>query len=147
AGTDLLLNSRGVAVADFWNRGVMDIAVAASTDRHALLKNVAGLQRNWLEVELVGTKSNRDAVGARVTIYTNGAQQSREVISGDSYGSQSSGRLHFGLNHNHQVDKLFVRWPCSGILQTFVNLPANRIVEITEGDNQLVEKRYASAAS
>src|SRR5262249_42134177 len=50
-GTDLLLNSRGVAVADFWNRGAMDIAVAASTDRHALLKNEIGVGRNWLQVE------------------------------------------------------------------------------------------------
>ncbi|HEY6251379.1 MAG TPA: CRTAC1 family protein [Candidatus Angelobacter sp.] len=146
AGTDLLVNSRGVAVADFWNRGVMDIAVAASNDRHALLKNVMALDRNWLQVELVGTKSNRDAVGARVTIYTNGTQQSREIVLGDSYGSQSSLRLHFGLNHCPQVAKLIVRWPASGIQQTFENVAANRIVEITEGDDRIIEKRYASAA-
>ncbi len=72
AGTDLITNSRGVAVADFWNRGVMDVAVAASTDRHALLKNEIGVGRNWLQVELVGTESNRDAVGARITIHVNG---------------------------------------------------------------------------
>src|SRR5215218_8334950 len=82
AGTDLLLNSRGVAVADFWNRGVMDIAVSASADRHALLKNGVGARRNWLQVELVGRDSNRDAVGARVTIYTGDQQQSREVVLG-----------------------------------------------------------------
>ncbi|HKD13526.1 MAG TPA: CRTAC1 family protein [Candidatus Angelobacter sp.] len=147
AGTDLLVNSRGVAVADFWNRGVMDMAIAASNDRHALLKNMAVYNRNWLQVELVGTKSNRDAVGARVTIYLNGAQQSREVVLGDSYGSQSSLRLHFGLNHHQNVDRLVVRWPASGIVQTFENVAVNRIVEITEGEDRLVEKRYASVMS
>ncbi len=77
AGTDLLLNSRGIAVADFWNRGALDIAVAASTDRHALLRNdlpVADGRHGWLAVELVGTRSNRDAVGARVTVNAGGKQ-------------------------------------------------------------------------
>jgi hypothetical protein len=146
-GTDLIVNSRGVAVADFWNRGVMDVIVAASTDRHALLKNVMKLDRNWLQVELVGTKSNRDAVGARVTIYTDGAQQSREVVLGDSYGSQSALRLHFGLNHYPRVDKLIVRWPASGVQQTFENVPANRIIEITESSDRLMEKRYVPATT
>lgn len=143
-GTDLLLNSRGVAVADFWNRGVMDIAVAASVDRHALLKNVLDSKRNWLQVELVGTKSNRDAIGARVTIHVNGSRQSREVVAGDSYGSQSPARQHFGLNQHDKVDKLIVYWPASGITQVFENVSVNRIVEITEGHNQLIEKSYAS---
>jgi hypothetical protein len=144
-GSDLLLNSRGVAVADFWNRGVMDIAVAASTDRHALLKNVAVLNRNWLEIELVGTVSNRDAVGTRVTLYAGGLQQSREVVLGDSYGSQSSLRLHFGLDQCDKADKLIVRWPCSKLVQTFENVAANRIIQITEGESALLEKRYATA--
>ncbi len=142
-GTDLITNSRGVAVADFWNRGVMDIAVAASTDRHALLKNEVGLGHNWLQVELVGTASNRDAVGARVTIHVSGAQQAREVVLGDSYGSQSSLRLHFGLNQHKMVDQLTVRWPRSGIVQTFSNIAGNRIIQITEGDKHIVEKDYA----
>ena len=144
-GTDLLLNSRGVAVADFWNRGVMDIAVAASTDRHALLKNVVGVGGNWLQIELIGTRSNRDAVGARVTIYVAGALQAREVVLGDSYGSQSSLRLHFGLDCHKTVDRLTVRWPRSGMVQTFENLICNRIIQITEGDDNVVEKHYASA--
>lgn len=141
-GTDLLMNSRGVAVADFWNRGVMDIAVSGSTDRHALLKNMVGVGRNWLEIELIGTISNRDAVGARVTIYIGGQQQAREVVLGDSYGSQSSLRLHFGLGRSAVVDKVVVRWPCSKIVQTFGNVAGNRIIQITEGSADLVEKRY-----
>jgi ASPIC and UnbV/FG-GAP-like repeat len=141
-GTDLLLNSRGVAVADFWNRGVMDIAVAASTDRHALLKNEGAAGRNWLQVELIGVISNRDAVGARVTIRVNGALQAREVVLGDGYGSQNSLRQHFGLGAHSKVDELRVRWPRSGITQIFRNIAGNRIIQITEGDNRVVEKNY-----
>jgi hypothetical protein len=147
AGTDLITNSRGVAVADFWNRGVMDVAVAASTDRHALLKNEIGVGRNWIQVELVGTESNRDAVGARITVHVNGLQQAREIVCGDSYGSQSSLRQHFGLGPHTRVDKLTVRWPRSGLTQTFENVTANRIIQITERSNELIEKRYATLPS
>jgi hypothetical protein len=145
AGTDLLLNSRGITVADFWNRGALDIAVAASTDRHALLRNdvAAGDGRhNWLAVELVGTRSNRDAVGARVTVAAGGRRQVREVALGDGYGSQNSLRLHFGLGSQAAVDEMTVRWPRSGLVQRFRGIAAGRIVEVTEGRDRLVEKRY-----
>ncbi|MEA2559199.1 MAG: hypothetical protein QOH06_703 [Acidobacteriota bacterium] len=144
AGTDLLTNSRGIAVADFWNRGVLDIAVAASADRHALLRNELAGRRGWLGVELVGTKSNRDAVGARVTIHTGGTIQAREVVAGDGYAQQSALRLHFGLgDRTAKIDEMVVRWPASGIVQRFRNVPVNRIVEVTEG-GRLVEKRYGA---
>jgi hypothetical protein len=141
AGTDLLTNSRGVAVGDFWNRGALDLAVAASADRHALLRNEVGPARRWLQVELVGTKSNRDAVGARVTLRAGGKLQTQEVVLGDSYASQSSLRLHFGLGTKDKIDELTVRWPASGITQAFRDVPAGRIVQITEGEG-LIEKRY-----
>ena len=145
-GTDLILNSRGVAVADFWNRGVMDIAVAASADRHTLLRNEVGVNRHWLQVELVGTKSNRDAVGARIALYADGKQQWREVVLGDGYASQNSLRQHFGLDQCRVVDKLVVRWPSSGIVQIFEGVAANQIIQVTEGDAQLVTKTYAFIA-
>lgn len=142
AGTDLLLNSRGVAVADFWNRGVLDIAVAASTDRHALLKNEIDSKRNWLAVEVVGTKSNRDGVGTRVSISVKGKPQMREVVLGDGYGSQNSLRQYFGISDAAAVDEMVVRWPRSGVVQKFQNVAANRIVQVTEGSYALVEKTY-----
>lgn len=145
AGTDLLVNSRGVAAADFWNRGVVDLAIAASADRHALLRNEVPARRRWLQVELVGTRSNRDAVGARVTARTRRGEQTREVILGDGYASQSSLRLHFGLGAEERVEELVVRWPASGTVQSFRDVPANRIVEVTEG-GELVEKRYPRPA-
>ncbi len=141
ADTDLIINSRGVAVADFWNRGVLDIAVSASTDRHALLKNLVGEKRNWLAVELTGTKSNRDAVGARVTLKVGGKQQMREVVLGDGYGSQNSLRQYFGLDRATVVGELTIRWPRSGIVQTFHDVPANRIVQVTEGRQELSERQ------
>jgi hypothetical protein len=146
AGSDLLTNSRGVAVADFWNRGALDIAVAASDDRHALLRNEVGPGRRWLQVELVGTRSNRDGVGARVSILAGGMAQMREVAAGDGYASQSALRLHFGLGEVTAAEELTVRWPATGILQRFRNVAADRIVEVTEGSDRLVEKRYRQAA-
>jgi enediyne biosynthesis protein E4 len=140
--TDLLLNSRGVAVADFWNRGLLDIAVSASADRHALLKNRNPVQRNWLQVELVGRRSNRDGVGARVTVYAAGKPQFREVVLGDGYGSQNTLRQHFGLDQCDLVEELIVRWPTSGIVQTFESVPVNQIIEITEGEQRLITKTY-----
>ena len=152
AGNDLLKNSRGVAVADFWNRGVMDIAVSASTDNHALLKNTVGEGRNWLQVELVGSKSatnpkgsNRDAVGVRVSIKAGGKPQMRELTLGDGYGSQNSLRQHFGLGAATSVDELTVKWPASGTTQVFHNVAGQRIIQITEGKDEIVEKHYAPA--
>lgn len=148
--TDLLLNSRGTAVADFWNRGVLDIAVAASTDRHALLRNDMAPNRNWLVVKLIGAAgelangSNRDAVGARVLVRSNGIQQTREVILGDGYASQSTLHLHFGLDQAAQADEMIVRWPRSGIEQRFTHVTANKYFEVKEGHNQLMEKPYGT---
>jgi len=147
AGTDLVRNSRGVAVADFWNRGVLDIAVAAHRDRHALLRNDIALKRNWLQVELRGVESNRDAVGARITIEVGDQQQMRELVLGDGYASQSSLRQHFGLGEAIEVDRLEVRWPKSGRTQTFEAIAANQIIEIVEGESVWTRKQYAPASS
>ena len=155
-GTDLLLNSRGTAVADFWNRGVLDIAVAASTDRHALLRNEVGSRRGWLGVELIGGASeledgtNRDAVGARVTIRAGDQMQMREVVLGDGYGAQNTLRLYFGLGESNAasaIDELAVQWPRSGRVQKFGEVAVNRIVEVREGSDELVEKDYAIATT
>jgi hypothetical protein len=146
--TDLLRNSRGTAVADFWHRGALDIAVAASTDQHALLRNESSSNRNWLVVKLIGAAgdlangTNRDAVGARVTVRANGIQQMREVVLGDGYGSQSTLHLHFGLDQVAQADEMLVRWPRSGMVQRFTHVTANRYYELQEGQEQLLEKPY-----
>ena len=145
---DLLLNSRGTAVADFWNRGWLDIAVAASDDQPALLRNEVNAERHWLVVKLTGAAgdldkgTNRDAVGARVIVRTGQGQQLREVILGDSYGSQSTLHLHFGLDRAAQADEVIVRWPRSGREQRFQNVAANRYYEVVEGQPELAAKPY-----
>jgi hypothetical protein len=133
-------------VADFWNNGSLDIAVSSSGFRHALLKNEIDAKRNWLEVELVGVKSNRDAVGARVSLRAKGQGQMREVVLGDGYGSENSLRQHFGLGDSTMVDELTVKWPRSGITQVFHGVAPNRIIQITEGEDRIVEKSYRKPA-
>lgn len=137
-GADLILNSRGIAVADYWNRGIVDVAVAASTDRHALLKNQIGDRRNWLAIDLQGTKSNRDAVGARVIVKYGDRQAVREVMLGDGYGSQNTLRLYFGIDDAEKVDQILVKWPASGIEQTFTSVAANQFLKIVEGNDVLL---------
>lgn len=135
SGTDLIRNSRGVAVADFWNRGVLDLAVAAHRDNHALLRNQVGAKRNWLEVELLGVASNRDAVGALITITAEGRSQMREVSLGNGYASQSTLRQHFGLGTAAVASELRVFWPKTGQTNVFHQVPANQIVRLVEGQS------------
>src|SRR5438876_300724 len=124
-------NSHGVAAADFDNDGMVELLVNNSHDPPSLLKN-NGKHGNWILVTLVGTKSNRDGIGARVTVRAGGHQQLQEVRSGGGYVSQSDLRLHFGLGAAMKIDVLEIRWP-SGLVQNLENIPANQILSIKEG--------------
>ncbi|HSR68355.1 MAG TPA: CRTAC1 family protein [Acidobacteriota bacterium] len=132
SGAGLLLNSRGVAAADFLNRGRLDLAVAACDDRHALLRNRYPAGR-WIQVQLEGRRSNRDAVGARIVLRAGGQIQMREVVLGDGYGSQNPLRQHFGIGSAERIDRLTVLWPASGLRQQFSGLAANQLVHVVEG--------------
>src|SRR5437667_855588 len=123
-------NSHGVAAADFDNDGALEILVNNSHDVPSLLKN-HGEHGNWISLKLVGTKSNRDATGALVTVNSGGHQQVQEVRSGGSYISQRDFRLHFGLGKALKVDLLEIRWP-SGLVDKVENVPANQILTIKE---------------
>jgi hypothetical protein len=87
---------------------------------------------NWLMLNLVGTKSNRSAIGARVTLKTGAQLQFQEVTSQSSYYSHNDDRLHFGLGQNKQADVIEIVWP-SGDREVLNYVPANRIVNIKEG--------------
>jgi enediyne biosynthesis protein E4 len=130
-------NSHGVAAANFDNDGQVEILVNTSHDHPSLLKNY-GNHGNWILLSLIGTKSNRDAIGARVTVRVGDHQQTQEVRSGGGYISQSDFRLHFGLGGATKVDSVEIRWP-SGLTQRLQNVPANRIIRIREGVG-IVEK-------
>jgi hypothetical protein len=124
-------NSHGLAAADFRNDGSVELLVNNSYDAPSLLKNDAP-QGNWLTVKLIGTKSNRDAIGTRVILRADGHQQLQEVRSGGSYISQSDFRLHFGVGRATEIESLQIRWP-SGLQQELKNIPANKIIIIKEG--------------
>ncbi len=135
-------NSHGVAAADFDNDGGVEILVNNSHDAPSLLKN-NGDQGRWISLKLVGTKSNRDAIGARVTVSAGGHNQLQEVRSGGGYISQSDFRLHFGLGKAAKAATVEVKWP-SGQRQVFHDVEADKFYLIEEGKDQLGTQRIAS---
>ena len=122
--------ARGLAVADIDGDGFLDLLVANLDQPPVLLKN-SGNDNRWLEVQLVGLQSNRDGIGARLTLTAGGSRQIREIQSGTSFLSQHSLVAHFGLGRHQRVDELQIRWP-SGIVQTLTDLPVNRMITVTE---------------
>jgi hypothetical protein len=136
------LNSHGVAAADFDNDGSVGILVNNSHDPPSLLKNLAQ-QGNWILFKLVGTRSNRDAIGARVTLTADGRKQIQEVRSGGGYNSQSDFRLHFGLGKAATVQLLEIRWP-NGAVQKLKDLAANQVMTITESTDKTIPVRQNS---
>jgi hypothetical protein len=123
---------RGVAFADFDNDGFLDVVVANNNDPPLLLHNSAGNGNHFVSFKLIGTKSNRDAMGARLRLTAGGLTQMREIEGGQSYMSQSDLRAHFGLGSATRIDRLEITWP-SGAQQTFTNLLADRFYQIQEG--------------
>lgn len=131
AGVDNDLDGRGVALADFDNDGLLDI-YQTNADQPALLyQNTSSRPGHWVTLHLIGTDSNRDAIGARVTLTAGGAQQMREISGGDGYSAQSSYRLHFGIGSAEKIDALNILWP-SGRRET-VSVPLDRLSYVREG--------------
>ncbi|MDE0467880.1 MAG: CRTAC1 family protein [Candidatus Poribacteria bacterium] len=125
------LVGRAAATADYDNDGDMDIVIMNSNQRAVLLRNEGGNNKNWLSIKLVGTRSNRDGIGAKVTLTTEDTTQIREVKSGSSYASGSDTRLLFGLGENQRVKKVSIIWQ-SGTLQELTDISANQILRIVE---------------
>jgi hypothetical protein len=123
--------SRGMAYGDLQNDGSLDIVINNLNSAPNLLVN-RGKKGNWITVKLIGTTSNRDAIGARVEVKAGDLDQIAEVRSGCCYLSQSDMRLHFGLGTMQKVEAIKVRWP-SGQKETFAVRGINRIVELREG--------------
>ncbi|HVT18865.1 MAG TPA: CRTAC1 family protein [Thermoanaerobaculia bacterium] len=133
AGVDNDLDGRGIAVADFDNDGLLDFYQTNKDQPSLLYRNRTAAAGNWLELKLAGTRSNRDAVGARVTVRAGGNLLIREVNGGNGFAAQSSTRLHFGLGAATKLDSLEIRWP-SGLVESLPpSLALNRIYRVTEG--------------
>ncbi len=113
------------------NDGSLDIVINNLDSRPNLLVN-RGKKGNWITIKLVGTTSNRDAIGARVDVTAGPLHQMSEVRSGCCYLSQSDMRLHFGLGSARAVDGIKVRWP-NGREESFAVKAINQIVELKEG--------------
>ncbi|MDQ2711483.1 MAG: CRTAC1 family protein [Acidobacteriota bacterium] len=123
--------SRGCAFGDFDNDGDIDILVMNLNEPPSLLRNDVTGNSHWIKIKLIGAKSNRSAIGARVTAHYGGKIQVQEVLSQASFYSANDLRLHFGLGPIDKVD-LNVRWP-NGDTERFANVGANNLVTIREG--------------
>jgi hypothetical protein len=123
--------SRGCAFGDFDNDGDVDMLVVNLNEPPSLLRNDVSGNNHWLKVKLIGVKSNRSAIGARVMARYSGKRQSQEVLSQSSFYSANDFRLHFGLGAAESCD-LEIRWPNGGT-ETIAKVPANRLVTIKEG--------------
>ncbi len=125
--------SRGAAFGDYDEDGDLDVIVNNLDGPPTLLRNDGGSSAgHWIRLMLVGSKSNRNAVGARVELKAGGLTQIDEVHAGDSYISHSDWRLHFGLGKTTTVDEITVKWP-GGKVEKFTKLSVNQTVTVIEG--------------
>ena len=129
-GLALARSSRGAAFGDYDNDGDIDVLISNIDDRPTLLRNDTSGGR-WITMRLVGAKSNRDGIGAKVTVVAGGRRQIAEVRAGGSYVSHNDSKLHFGLGDEDTVDEVEIRWP-SGLVERVDGLEANRFYEARE---------------
>ena len=124
-------SSRGAAFGDLNNDGTVEIAINNQNDAPSLLKQDSAPPGHWMILNLIGTRSNRSAIGAKASVTANGRTQIDEVRSGGSYLSQNDLRLHFGLANATNIDKITIAWP-SGVRQVLRNEKIDRVITIRE---------------
>jgi hypothetical protein len=124
---------RGAATADFWNRGASDVLLSTLDGRPVLLQNQTVGRGHWLRLHLVGTRSNRDAFGAKVEATAGGTTQTAEVRANSSFESASDPRLLLGLGSSTRVDSIRVTWP-SGTVERFGPFAVDREATLKEGE-------------
>jgi hypothetical protein len=131
-------SSRGLAVGDLWNDGRMSVVVSNMNAPASLLVNQARTANHWIAIRTVGTKSNRDGIGARITVKVGSRMLVDEVRSGSSYISNSDMRVHFGLGAVAKLDWIEIRWP-SGLIERFSDLGVDAIHALKEGSGKAIE--------
>ena len=132
--------ARGTVNGDFDNDGDLDVFVSTNNGEAKLYRNDGGNRRRFLRVKTIGTRSNRDGIGARVTItLPNGTKQWRLVHTGSSYCSQSDTALTFGLGDHQKVQSIEVAWP-SGQVDRTGPVVANQVAFVEEGRGLVAAK-------
>jgi enediyne biosynthesis protein E4 len=127
--------SRGLALGDFNNDGAVDVLISNNDEAPVLLRNELGAQNNWLGLRLVGTKSNIDAVGARVRYQAGDLKRSTTKVGGGSYLSSHDPRVVLGIGKRTKLDWIEVKWPApSHAIERFTEVPLNRYITIVEGE-------------
>lgn len=124
--------SRALATGDLDNDGDLDILISNVGATGDVLRNDGGNRANSILVRTIGSKSNRDGIGARLKLFIGGKTLLRDVKAGSSYLAQNDLRVHFGFGQAQRADRLEVRWP-SGMVDTIEDIQANQILTVREG--------------
>src|SRR5438477_9087721 len=124
-------DGRAVALVDLFNHGVLDVVIANQNEPVLLYRNTVAPGNHWIAFKLVGTRSNRSAIGAEVILESGTGRQLKVVDGGIGFASQNDRRLHFGLGTAGRVDRAVIRWP-SGTVQTIEHPAVDRLHVITE---------------
>jgi enediyne biosynthesis protein E4 len=132
AGIAASTSARGLAIGDLWNDGQISVVISNVYAKPSLLVNTVRSTNHWIAFKTVGTRSNRDGIGAKITLKLGKRTLVDEVRSGSSYISQNDLRVHFGLGTADKVDAVQVRWP-SGLVEHFDHLAVDAIHTLREG--------------
>ena len=133
--------TRAAALLDYDNDGDQDIFFVNLNEKPDLLRNDLANTGDWVGIKLTGTKSNRDAIGARVIMVSNRTTRMREIQRGRGFQSQYDPRVVFGLQANEKIEKILVTWP-SGLNQSFNDIPLKTYIKIEEGRSTIITNRF-----
>src|SRR5687768_9158091 len=131
-GVTDLYDGRAVALADLSSRGAIDVIVANQNQPAVLYRGYPDSTNHWIGFRLVGTRSNRSAIGAEVVLESGDLRQRRIVDGGSGFASQNDRRLHFGLGAREWVDRVLIYWPSGGAPQVLRRPPIDSVVTVTE---------------
>ncbi len=141
AGFTIEKVSRALAVGDMDNDGDLDILTSNNGQEPDLLRNDGGNRNNSLQVRLIGTRSNRNGIGARLKLTVGNRTLVRDATSGSSYLGQNDRRVHFGMAEAARADRLEIAWP-GGTVDAYENLEANQVLTVTEGGTIVSQEPY-----